>query len=40
MVESYKIDEIRKLTNDLDILYVEDEESIRNQMVGILQLFF
>lgn len=36
----YKVEEIKKLTNILDVLYVEDEENTRNQIVGILQLFF
>ena len=34
------IKEIKELTKDLNVLYVEDEESIRTYMVDILNIFF
>ena len=35
-----KINEIKELTQDLNVLYVEDEESIRSKLIIILKMFF
>ena len=35
-----ELQNVKKLTDSLDVLYVEDEDNIRNQMLDILKLFF